>query len=300
MRDSAFHRCHPAVNFLFFVLTIGTAMLFAHPVYLAIAAVAALGWLLLLRGRRGLTRALPVRCAPNPDGMAVPLSLLVVILSPLANARGRDVLFRLLGRPITLQAVQAAGLSAAMLFLVMIWFALYAQVMTSDRFLHLFGRVAPSASLLVGMTLRLVPTMQTRITRIRQARWGLHGRPDPGRTLRGRLREGMHAMTTLMTWSLEDAILTADAMKARGYGLRRRSSFSLYRFGRTDTGLLLLLLSLFAAVMAAHFGGLTAYPLYPRAAPIRGEPVALAGYAAYAALVSLPLWLEGQERWWWR
>lgn len=291
MKDSAFHRCHPAVNFLFFVLAAGTAMLFAHPVYLAIGAAAALSWLLLLRGRRGLARAL---------SLAVPLSLLVVILSPLANARGRDVLFRVLGRPITLQAVQAALLSAAMLFLVILWFSLYAYVMTSDRFLHLFGRLAPSASLLVGMTLRMVPAMQERMTRIRHARWGLTGREEPGRALRARLRTGMRAMTTLMTWSLEDSIATADAMKARGYGVRRRSSFSLYRFGRLDTRLSLWMLILFAVVIAAHFAGLTAYPVYPHAAPLRAEPAALAGYAAYAALVSLPLWLEVQERWSWR
>lgn len=291
MRESAFHRCHPAVNFLYFLIAAGTAMLFAHPVYLGIGAAVALGWLGLLRGRRGLASALR---------LAIPLSLLVVVLSPLANARGRDILFRLFGRPITLQAVQAAMLSAAMLFLVILWFSLYAAVMTSDRFLALFGRVAPSASLLVSMTLRLIPAMQERLTMIRQARRGLLGEPEPGRALRDRVREGLHAMTTLMTWSMEGSIATADAMKARGYGAGRRTTFSLSRFGRIDARVLTVLIVLFAVVTVAHFAGGTGFPLYPKAAPIRVDLPALAAYVSYAALLSVPLWMEIEEKVLWR
>jgi energy-coupling factor transport system permease protein len=291
MRESAFHRCHPAVNFLYFLIAAGTAMLFAHPVYLGIGAVVALGWLGLLRGRRGLSSALR---------LAIPLSLLVVVLSPLANARGRDILFRLFGRPITLQAVQAAMLSAAMLFLVILWFSLYAAVMTSDRFLTLFGRMAPSASLLVSMTLRLIPAMQERLTVIRQARRGLMGEPEPGRAFRDRIREGLYAMTTLMTWSMEGSIATADAMKARGYGAGRRTTFSLSRFGRTDARVLSLLVVLFAVVTVAHFAGSTGFALYPNAAPIRTDLPALAAYVSYAALLAIPLWMEIEEKLLWR
>lgn len=291
MRESAFHRCHTAVNLLYFLIAAGTAMLFAHPVYLGIGSAVALGWLGLLRGRRGLVSALR---------LAIPLSLLVVVLSPLANARGRDILFRLFGRPITLQAVQAALISAAMLFLVILWFSLYAAVMTSDRFLTLFGRVAPSASLLVSMTLRLIPAMQERLTAIRQARRGLLGEPEPGRALRDRIREGLHAMTTLMTWSMEGSIATADAMKARGYGTRHRTTFSLNRFGRTDARVLSALIMLFAAVTVAHFTGGTGFALYPKAAPIRADLPALASYVSYAVLLSIPLWMEIKEKWLWR
>ena len=98
MRESAFHRCHPAVNFLYFAVAAGTAMLFPHPVFLAAGTVCSLGWLALLRGGRGVAASLR---------LALPLALLVAILSPLANSRGRDVLFEVAGRTITLQAVQS-------------------------------------------------------------------------------------------------------------------------------------------------------------------------------------------------
>ncbi len=291
MRDSAFHRCHPAVNFLYFAIAAGTAMLFPHPVHLAIGAACSLGWLFLLRGRRGVAAALR---------LALPLSLMVVVLSPLANARGRDVLFHVLGRAITLQAVQTALLSAGMLFLVIVWFSLYAVIMTSDRFLHLFGRAAPSASLLIGMTLRLIPSMQDRLGAIRQARLGLRGVPEPGRRLRERVGEGMHTLTTLMTWSMEGAISTVDAMKARGYGTGRRTAFSPFRFGRADGATLAVMMALFAGVFLSHFAGYTQYTVYPRAGLVDVSLPAIASYAAYAALLSIPIYLEIKERRTWR
>ncbi|MBP7402352.1 MAG: energy-coupling factor transporter transmembrane protein EcfT [Clostridia bacterium] len=291
MRDSAFHRCHPAVNFLYFAMAAGSAMLYPHPVHLGIGTACALGWTALLRGRRGVAAALR---------LAFPFALLVAILSPLANARGRDVLFRLAGRTITLQAVQTGLVSAGMLMLVILWFSLYAAVMTSDRFLHLFGRAAPSASLLVGMTLRLIPSMQDRLAAIRQARRGLRGEPEPGRRLRERVGEGMHAMTTLMTWSMEGAISTADAMKARGYGTGRRTAFSPFRFTRSDGRILALMMGLFGAVTAAHFAGYTAWTVYPHAARIGFSLPETASYLAFAALLSIPLWLEAKERLPWR
>ena len=38
----------------------------------------------------------------------------------------------------------------------------------------------------------------------------------------------------MLTWSLENAIETADSMKSRGYGLPGRTAFSIYRFDDRD------------------------------------------------------------------
>ena len=38
----------------------------------------------------------------------------------------------------------------------------------------------------------------------------------------------------MSTWSLENAIETADSMKSRGYGLPGRTAFSIFRFDRRD------------------------------------------------------------------
>ncbi len=38
----------------------------------------------------------------------------------------------------------------------------------------------------------------------------------------------------MITWSLENAIETADSMRSRGYGLPGRSAFSIYRMDSRD------------------------------------------------------------------
>ena len=38
----------------------------------------------------------------------------------------------------------------------------------------------------------------------------------------------------MITWALENAIETADSMKSRGYGLKGRTAFSIYRFDERD------------------------------------------------------------------
>ena len=47
--------------------------------------------------------------------------------------------------------------SAALLSATLLWFTCYNTVMTSDKFIYLFGRVIPALSLVLSMTMRFVP-----------------------------------------------------------------------------------------------------------------------------------------------
>jgi len=62
----------------------------------------------------------------------------------------------------------------------------------------------------------------------------------------------------MITWSLENAIETADSMKSRGYGLKGRTAFSIYRFEDRDKYVLVwfvfCFLYLLAGVIVSAFG----------------------------------------------
>lgn len=49
-----------------------------------------------------------------------------------------------------------------------------------------------------------------------------------------KVRYALNMVSILVTWALENAIETADSMKSRGYGLKGRTAFSIYRFNRRD------------------------------------------------------------------
>lgn len=54
MRYDAFSKCHPAVNFLFFVGAIGMSVVIQHPVYLLAGIVTGTIYYQLLNGKKRL------------------------------------------------------------------------------------------------------------------------------------------------------------------------------------------------------------------------------------------------------
>ena len=131
--------------------------------------------------------------------------------------------------------------SAFMLAGVITWFSCYSAVMTSDKFVYLFGRVIPALSLVLSMTLRFVPKFKAQLQVVSEAQ-SCVGRDTANGSLLQRAKNGITILSILVTWSLENAIETADSMKSRGYGLPGRTAFSIYRFDRRDKLALLWLL----------------------------------------------------------
>ena len=58
---------------------------------------------------------------------------------------------------------------------VVVWFSCYNEIITSDKFLYIFGKTFPSIALMISMVLRLIPklTEQTKIIAKSQKTVGL-------------------------------------------------------------------------------------------------------------------------------
>ena len=278
MTHDAFSRCHPAVNFLFFVAAIGCGMVIQHPAYILAGVVCGGVYFCLLSGRRGFARI----------GMLLPLPILTAVLNPLINHRGKAVLFLVMGKPYTLEAL-CYGLALGGIFLVMLlWFGCYSAVLTSDKFTSLFGSLIPSLSLLLVMVLRLIPAFTRKTKQVLDARRAIGMGAEQTGSLRQKLRSGMTVLSALTSWALEGSIITADSMRSRGYGCGKRTSFRLYRMTGRDWALLALIVGLFCLVILA--GGTDAsYTPVMKAAPLGW------GFPAYCALLLIPTIFEGKE-----
>jgi energy-coupling factor transport system permease protein len=103
----------------------------------------------------------------------------------------------------------------------------------------------------------------------------------------------------LVSWSLESSIESADSMEARGYGLRGRTSFHLYKFTRRDTVLLLLMIILGAIVVAGCALGKTTVWFYPVYVLGNFDLMTAVTLAAYVLLLFLPIIIDisGEVRW---
>ena len=278
MTHDAFSRCHPAVNFLFFVAALGCGMVIQHPAYILAGVVSGGLYFCLLYGRRGFARI----------GMLLPLPILTAVLNPLINHRGKAVLFLVMGKPYTLEAL-CYGLALGGIFLVMmLWFGCYSAVLTSDKFTSLFGSIIPSLSLLLVMVLRLIPAFTRKTKQVLDARRAIGMGAEQTGSIPEKLRSGVMVLSALTSWALEGSIITADSMRARGYGCGKRTSFRLYRMTKRDWLLLALIIGLFCLVLLAGGTGASYTPAM-RIAPLGW------GFPAYCALLLIPTIFEGKE-----
>ncbi|MHC1693806.1 MAG: energy-coupling factor transporter transmembrane component T [Eubacteriales bacterium] len=289
--SDTFSSFHPLVGFVYFLLVMGFSMFLLHPICLGISLVCAVLYSLYLRGRRAAWLSLRV---------LLPMLILTTLLNPTFNHKGATILTYLPdGNPLTLESI-AYGFGAGMLLCcVVCWFSCYNAVMTSDKFIYLFGRVIPSLSLILSMVLRFVPRFSSQFRIVANAQKCI-GRDKSGDGFVKRIKHGVRIMSVMVTWTLENAIDTSDSMKSRGYGLSGRSAFSVYRMERRDWWALALILVLggYLAVGAAR--GALAWSYIPRMEGAGITPYSLSLFLCFLLLCVTPLAINIKEDFKWR
>lgn len=230
---------------------------------------------------------------------SLPLFLIIAISNPLFSHRGVTPLFYMNNNPITLESLLYGFAMATMILSVIFWFNCYSEIMTTDKFICLFGPIVPSIALVISMTLRLVPKFKDQIKLISNAQKTLGMYITSGSILQ-RMKSGIRILSILVTWALENAIDTADSMKARGYGLKPRSTYSLFQFTKRDGLLLGILIPLILVIIWGETSNNYLFYYYPYVTRINLSPLHIFLYMAYSLLMALPIIIETKEEMTWR
>lgn len=290
MRDS-FSSFHPIVNFTYFTAVLLFSMFFMHPVFLGVALISAFTYSVIQKGKVALKF--------NILHM-LPMLLFMALLNPVFNHEGVTILYYLKsGNPITLESIIYGIATACMFITVIIWFSCYNLVMTSDKFIYLFGKIIPSLSLIFSMVLRFVPRYKAQIKRISNAQKCIGRDVSQGNIIK-RARNGIKILSIMTTWALENAIETADSMRARGYGLPNRTSFSLFRFDNRDKITMTVIILLISIILLGAITGENTMRFYPS---IRFTEVTFFSYSIYTAyfiLCMLPVIINIMEEVKWK
>lgn len=285
MKNDIFKSYHPFIGILYFVQVIVYAMLFMHPVCLGISFLCAFLYAVRLNGKKALQFGLR---------FMLPTLLLTAVLNPAFSHEGVTILTYLpSGNPLTLESILYGLAAAVMLVTVVCWFSCYNAVMTSDKFVYLFGRIIPALSLVLSMALRFVPRFTAQMRAVADAQRGV-GRDVSQGSVWTRTKNGLRILSITVTWALENAVETADSMKSRGYGLPGRTAFSIYRFDKRDrTALVFLLVCGIYIILGAAKGGFQF--LYYPAVHTEWSLYTISLFFAYAVLCALPLILNRRE-----
>jgi energy-coupling factor transport system permease protein len=281
----AFSSYHPALLLVYFCGVLFFCMFLTHPVPLILAFAAELCYSVRLNGGRAVRFQLL--------GL-LPVSLAVALLNPLLNRAGNTVLFSSFGGPVTLESLSFGAVYALAFAAAVTAFSCFNRVMTSERLMFLFGRLSPVFSLMFSLTLRFVPRYQAQARRLAEAQKGVGLDPTHG-TVRERIRNGAELVSALITWALENAVESADSMKARGFGLKGRTSFSVFVWRKRDRALLAAELVSLAIVLFGLLTGKFHSEYIPVIAIAGLNGSSLPFYAACALFCFLPVLANVRE-----
>lgn len=289
MKDS-FSTYHPSINFIYFAFVILVSIFLWHPVLLGISFAAGMTYSIYLKGSKAVKFNLVA---------VLPLMAVAAVLNPVFNHEGSTILLYVNDNPLTLESIWFGIAAAVMLGTVVLWFSCYNAIMTSDKFIYLFGRVIPSLSMILSMVLRFIPKYKDQIKRISNAQKCVGKDAKNGNWI-ARVKNGISILSVMMTWAFENAIETADSMKSRGYGLKGRTAYSIYRFDARDRVLLIVMAEFLIFILCTMIAGGVSVRYFPSFK--LNDMTFLSGivYAAYTAVCFLPVLLDIKEDIVWR
>ncbi|WP_307337697.1 energy-coupling factor transporter transmembrane component T [Metabacillus malikii] len=286
----ALHRYHPFVLLLYYLGATTLVMLYKHPVFLLIG-VLILAFFSFQVSKQWKFRSWFV--------MLILLVVMFLIINPLVDRRGTHILFYLRHNPIMLEGFIHGLILALSIFTLMVLFSSYNEIVTADRFLFLFSKWLPQWALLTMLAMRFVPLLKARLKEIETVQQGKGLSVKEGK-LKERMRHGLLLVQILLTWSLEDAIQTADSMAARGYGLNKRSKYTPYYMTASDWLAVFIIVVIFAIGVFGWWlgdGVLTIYPVLETMIIQGREWFYLVIFNVY---LGLPLIAAGREAMKWR
>ncbi len=285
-----FKTYHPIVNFTYFAFVIGFSCFLMHPVCLGISLLSGFVYSVMLKGKKAILTNLLYM---------IPLIAITALVNPMFNHEGITVLEYLPDdNPLTLESIVYGISAAVMLVSIICHFSCYNEVMTSDKFIYLFGKVIPSMSLVISMTLRFVPKFKSQLKVVANAQRTM-GRDVSNGSIFRRAKHGLNILSIMTTWSLENAIETADSMKSRGYGIPGRTAFSVFTFDKRDKKALLVMLFLGLYTLVGGIMGNLYFRYFPSIKGVAPSLVSISVFVAYFFLCVSPIIIEIWEvrRW---
>lgn len=233
-----FSKYNPKATLLFFVLIIIVTIVSYHPILISISFVVAFLYKLKLENKKAISYLMK---------FILPLVLLVSVFNMLFTHYGNTVLFEAFDMNYTLEGLFYGFSQGVMLGAVIMWISNYSSVITSEKFLSVFGRFMPNLALLFSMVLSFIPRLRKNATEINDARLLLDNNEN-------KIKKSINSFSALITLTLEESIEISNSMKSRFF-TSKRTAYSKYRICPKDYILIAFELILTAVIIALKLCG---------------------------------------------
>lgn len=279
MRFSSYH---PAINLIFFIAVITAAVSFDQPIFLAISYLCPWIYSVVLNGQRAWAFNL----------VLIPLVVLFSLFYSAYRHFGVTVLaVNWIGNRITLESLLYGLVIGIKTAAILMWFSCVHATFTSDKVIYLFGRVAPKLSLFLSILLRMIPHIKAQVRRVHTAQQCIGRGMNQGSILR-RIQNFLRIQSITITWAIENFAAMSDAMRSRGYTLKGRTAYALYRFDYRDRSFVIMLFSCLTVLFMGVMLDQTRAGYNPEIIINQVTPVSLIFYSAYLVVALLPMTLQ--------
>ncbi len=277
-----FDSYHPTINLIYFVSVIGATIYFKHPAFLVISYLASFIYSVKLNGIKALIF----------NVILIPFIAAFALWYSYYNHFGITPLRQnFIGNSITLEAVVYGFVLGFVVASVIMWFSCVHAVFSTDKIIYLFGRVSPKLSLFLSIILRTVPRVKARAKKINIAQKSIGRGTNQGNILK-RAANAIRQFSMLLTWTIENFVEVSDSMRCRGYGLKGRTAFSIYRFDNRDRSFVITIFWCLAVLLMAVLFDQVNIQYNPSIVFNRITPISYLFYFAYVFLCLLPMGLQ--------
>lgn len=275
---------HPLVASVYFLSVILIAVFIWNPVIQLITIICGIAYSVILTSPRACLSSLK---------LYIPMFLLITAINPLFSKEGETVLFFLNDSPITLEAFfYGAAIASAVIGVAFICKCMN-EVITEDKLIYLFAKNFPRLSLALSSSLRFIPLLKRQARQISRAQRGVGLYSSNSYT--DKAGAAAAVFSVVITRGLEGALDASASMNARGYGTKKRSSFTIFRFTYRDALFLLFITVLIGILLTSIALGYADFNYYPVISSPDTSAPALIMYAAYFILAFLPIIIELKE-----
>lgn len=287
--ESFFSGFHPIALFLYFVIVILFTVFTRNPIILFSALLGNALFLASVNGIFSLLKELR---------FYIPFFIIITVTNPLFSHNGKTPLFFMNDNPVTLEAIIYGADTALAICAVLFVCKSFNRVMDTEKLLCVFGVFSPKISVVLSMSFRFIPLFKEKWHEIKDAETAMGYFSAKG-AVNG-IISGARVFSSLVTWALENAVITAHSMRSRGFMLHGRKRFSVFRFRTADFMMIAVCAVMSFAVAVGYFSGKTDFYFYPEITAPSFGAVQSATYIAFAILSFLPFIFEVKEALLWK
>lgn len=282
-------RHHPITAFVYYCGVITVAMLSNSPIMIGIGYFCAILMAFCVLGGVKATKLISICLA---------IVGLIALTNPLFVRKGSKILLYVMGNPYTQEAFLYGLNVGFQLTGIFIWLKCFNTVVTDDKLIYIYAKKAPKIALLLSMSMSSIPLLVRQYRKIddSQKALGIYSTKSIIRLIKNKLL----VVQILFNWAIENSLVRAESMKARGYGLKGRTTMNIYRNSNPEIAYTIIMGLLFVANAFIAVIGIDELNFYPSIGSIDLSTVAVIGYCLTAFLYALGIVGEIKEVIVWR